>query len=134
MKITGPDYIPSLDKIRLETQLGRILDLMLDGNWRTCGEIALLTHDPLTSIGSQLRNLRLEENGSYFVERRRVGDEKLGLYEYRVNIPVMDEAWFDREITRREAIFEEAYARCKKAKEILDKIKKNHMEYLGARF
>jgi len=84
MKFDGPDYNPKLDQGRLTGQIKRIYDLMIDGRWRTLGEIAMVTRDPEASISAQLRHLRKPRFGSHLVDKRRRGDEKRGLYEYKL--------------------------------------------------
>jgi len=81
----GSTYSHSLDHDRLETQLGRVHDLMADGRWRTPDEV-------LTGIGSiaggtagvtaRLRDLRKDRFGSHVVESRRRA--RCGLWEYRM--------------------------------------------------
>lgn len=80
----GPDYEPALDHARLTRQVDRIRQLMLDGQWRTLYEIAEATGDPESSISAQLRHLRKLRFGSYLLEKRRRGEPKEGLFEYRL--------------------------------------------------
>lgn len=80
----GPDYSPELDFTRLTRQIDRIRELMLDGEWRTLDEIAVLTGDPVASISAQLRHLRKPRFGSYIVYKQRRGDRSRGLFEYKV--------------------------------------------------
>lgn len=85
-RFTGADYNPLHDYFRLATHLDCIRDLMLDGEWRTPAEISEATALPPTSdITKQLRHLRYPEHGRHEVERRRRGNSKSGLYEYRVH-------------------------------------------------
>jgi hypothetical protein len=77
----GPAYEPSLDLERLANQQERLKSLMLDGQWRTLGEIAAKIHAPESSVSAQLRHLRKPRFGGYSVERRRVDG---GLWQYRV--------------------------------------------------
>lgn len=80
----GPEYQEEFDFDRLSNQHNRIKLLMLDGMWRTIGQISLATSDPESSVSAQLRHLRKERFGSYTVERRSTGDRSRGLFEYRV--------------------------------------------------
>jgi len=80
----GPDYRTELDKPRLLKQHEKIRDLMLDGRYRTLMEISEVTGYPEASISAQLRHLRKPRFGSYVVEKRRRGDRKIGLFEYRL--------------------------------------------------
>lgn len=85
-RFTGADYDPAQDYTRLSTHLEKIRALMLDGAWRTPGEVADGAKLPPTSdITKQLRHLRYPEHGQHRVERRRRGDGRRGLYEYRVH-------------------------------------------------
>jgi len=84
----GPDYNPDLDRKRLTGQIKRIFDCMLDGRWRTLGEIRAITGDPEASISAQLRHLRKRRFGGHLIEKRRRGDETVGLFEYKL-IPNM---------------------------------------------
>ena len=91
MRFDGSEYSPELDQVRLTGQIKRIYDLMIDGRWRTLGEIAIETHDPEASISAQLRHLRKARFGAHKVEKRRRGDEKQGLFEYKLianNLPI----------------------------------------------
>lgn len=87
MRFNGPDYEPENDKARLSKQHVRIRELMRDGKWRTLNEIADVTCDPPASISAQLRHLRKQRFGSWIVKKRRRGDRKHGLYEYRLRAP-----------------------------------------------
>jgi hypothetical protein len=83
----GPDYDPKLDHKRLTKQIGRIYEVMIDGNWRTLDEINFLTKDPQASISAQLRHLRKKRFGGYIVNKKRRGVESDGLWEYRLTSP-----------------------------------------------
>jgi hypothetical protein len=83
LRFDGPTYQPEVDQERLSGQILRIRDLMVDGTWRTLGEIAARTGDPESSISAQLRHLRKVRFGAYLVDKRRRVDGG-GLYEYRV--------------------------------------------------
>jgi hypothetical protein len=91
----GETYDPALDKDRLNSQLGRVFDVMQDGYWRTLGEIDRAmdilnrtrdegrTNTSEASISARLRDLRKPRFGGYLVERR-ARDRERGLYEYRM--------------------------------------------------
>jgi hypothetical protein len=83
-QFNGADYQPAVDHARLAGQILRIWDLMVDGRWRTLAEIETTTGDPQASISAQLRHLRKPRFGEHQIERRRRGDEHIGLYEYRL--------------------------------------------------
>ena len=80
----GSTYEPPLDKIRLTSQLHSVFMLMYDGTWRTLREISDTLGIPEASASARLRDLRKTRFGSHCVERRRRGEEKRGLFEYRV--------------------------------------------------
>lgn len=84
MKFSGSDYDIDLDKLRLSGQVKRIRDLMIDGKFRSLGEIEKITSDPQASISAQLRNLRKSSFGSYTVNKKRVGKGTTGLFEYQL--------------------------------------------------
>ncbi len=86
----GPAYCPTLDAARLESQLDRIREFMLDGQWRTLHNIQEALEYPESSISAQLRHLRKTRFGCYRVEKRRRRDKygyDTGMYEYRVQVP-----------------------------------------------
>lgn len=88
LDFSGPEYRPSLDRERLSGQHQRIKALLSDGKWRTLGAIEAATGDPQASISAQIRFLKRPEFGGFVVEKRRSGDRKRGLFEYRVLAPV----------------------------------------------
>ena len=82
----GATYDPQYDGRRLVRQLDRVMALMSDGRWRTLREIAfVLTDASEAGISARLRDLRKRSFGGYSVERRRRGDARRGVYEYRVS-------------------------------------------------
>ena len=81
MVFSGADYRAPRDQARLSTQLERVKDAMIDGQWRSLEQIADLAQAPQTSVSAQLRNLRKPEFGSWLVDRRHIDR---GLYEYRL--------------------------------------------------
>jgi hypothetical protein len=83
----GPDYNAQLDDGRLSAQHERVKALMLDGVWRTLGEIAAVTGDPEASISAQLRHLRKRRFGAYVVLLQARGEREHGLWEYQVLPP-----------------------------------------------
>lgn len=80
----GETFDRDADGRRLNAQTQRVFDLMRDGTWRTLAEIAKATGDPEASISARLRDLRKEKFGGHAVERRRRGEVKRGLWEYRL--------------------------------------------------
>lgn len=84
-KFNGATYDSAFDDKRLTGQIRRVHAAMIDGKWRTLGEIETLTGDPQASISAQLRHLRKERFGSFIVEKRNRGEREHGLYEYRLS-------------------------------------------------
>jgi hypothetical protein len=116
-KFTGPEFVPEHDQIRLTGQIDRIRAFMLDGLWHTYEEVARATKSPATSVSSQLRNLRMAENGGYSVERRNRGIRGNGLFEYRMTVTLVDKATLEAQVQRRREILAEAEARYVRAKD-----------------
>lgn len=81
---SGRTYSREFDRDRLNAQLARVYDLMVDGRWRTLAEIETATGDPQASVSARLRDLRKRKFGGFTVERRRRGEAKMGIWEYRV--------------------------------------------------
>jgi hypothetical protein len=77
----GKTYNPALDKHRLNKQLGRVFEVLKDGQWHTLGEIEKRTGDPQASISARVRDLRKPRFGSFNVEHNRVIE---GLWQYRI--------------------------------------------------
>lgn len=80
-RFDGADYDPARDQVRLTAQQQRLLDLMIDGQWRTLRQIEAATGIPQASASAQLRHLRRPKFGAYTVDREHLGG---GLYQYRV--------------------------------------------------
>lgn len=78
---SGKTVDSDLDAARLRTQLGRVITYMAFGHWRTLHEIAIAVA-PATepSVSARLRDMR---KLGWIVDRRRRGDPKKGLHEYR---------------------------------------------------
>jgi DNA-binding transcriptional ArsR family regulator len=76
-------YDPALDRDRLNRLLDRVRVLMLDGRWRTLGEIVAQTGGGEASVSARLRDLRA---AGLKVDKRRRGDARSGLFEYRVEL------------------------------------------------
>jgi hypothetical protein len=83
----APAALSAEDQRRLGEQARRVLALMVDGSWRTLGEIAAATGDPEASISARLRDLRQPWAGSYVVDSRVRDPARPGLHEYRVTLP-----------------------------------------------
>jgi len=66
------------------TQIGRVYAALQGGHWLTLPELHELTGDPVASISSQIRHLRKSEHGSHVIRKRRRGETRRGLYEYKL--------------------------------------------------
>jgi hypothetical protein len=86
----GRTFIHELDGGRLGKQLQVVRALMLDGQWRTLGEISEATGYGEASVSARLRDCRKERFGGHQVQRRRRGDGRRGLFEYRIIYCVKD--------------------------------------------
>ena len=89
----GSDYVPELDRVRLTGQLLRVFEYMSNGKWRTLREIGDAINEPEASISAQLRNLKKDgmnkqnvNYGGHEVPKRRRGNKKSGLWEYKLII------------------------------------------------
>ena len=80
----GPDYDPALDEDRLSKALGRIWVAMSRGGWWTLAELASAGECSEAGAAARIRDLRKRRYGSHLVEKRRRGDPKAGLWEYRM--------------------------------------------------
>jgi hypothetical protein len=90
--INGPGYIKEFDERRLKGQMSRVYNLMKDGRWRTLSEITLACKPGgEASISAQLRGLRRKVNGGHTVDRRRKGNPRNGLFEYRLRTTAKEE-------------------------------------------
>ena len=81
----GPDYDPALDEDRLANMLGRVYQ-SLAGNagWWTLHELQLQCGGSEAGISARIRDLRKPRFGSHIIERRRRGEPRSGLWEYRM--------------------------------------------------
>lgn len=77
----GDTYDPERDGVRLTTQMGRVIDVMRDGKWRTLKELADAAAASEASVSARLRDLRKPRFGEQDVEREYVAD---GVWRYRV--------------------------------------------------
>jgi len=81
----GITYSPKLDYQRLSGQLKRVFGVVSKGGWYTLAEIASQTGDRSeAAVSARLRDLRKTKFGGFQIERRRRGDGKSGLWEYRL--------------------------------------------------
>jgi hypothetical protein len=77
----GDTYEAHHDKKRLLSLLNRVFVFMAGGEWKTLSEIADACGGAEASISARLRDFRKQ---GYIVDRRRRGDPKNGLHEYRL--------------------------------------------------
>lgn len=80
----GGGYDEDLDRERLTTQIRKLINLMVDGSWRTLREISKTINAPEASVSAGLRMLRRKSMGAHTVDKRRKGDPKQGLWEYQL--------------------------------------------------
>lgn len=95
MPFGGHTYDPALDQIRLTGQLGRVLALMRDGQWRTLNEIYRVVGGSEAAISARLRDFRKPKFGGHQVDARR---RTQGLWEYRLVLADADIARLDQRI------------------------------------
>lgn len=83
-KFHGETYVAKWDEKRLTQQVGRVYKAMLCGRWMTFAEIRQAggNVDAEPSISARIRQLR--DQFGYRIDRRRRGDKRKGLHEYRL--------------------------------------------------
>lgn len=84
--LDGHTYEPVFDSERLGKQALAVYRVMRDGKWRTLEEIGKATGytHSMPGISARLRDFRKERFGGFEVLRRRRGEAKIGLHEYRL--------------------------------------------------
>lgn len=80
-EVKGETFDKKLDGPRLNKQSKLVFDLMIDGRWRTLGEISAETKAPEASVSARLREFRKK---GLTVAKRRLGEEGNGHYVYQV--------------------------------------------------
>ncbi|WP_156433875.1 hypothetical protein [Bradyrhizobium retamae] len=80
-KFDGVTYDEAADGDRLTSQLDRVHQHMLDGNYHSLEAIVVKCGGTVASVSARLRDLRKDKFGKHTVERRRVAG---GLHEYRL--------------------------------------------------
>ena len=80
----GETFVPKVDAPRLGKQMQAVFHIMKDGAWRTLAELSLEACAPEASVSARLRDLRKVKFGEHEIERRRRGNAKRGLFEYRM--------------------------------------------------
>lgn len=84
----GKTYEPERDYARLTGQLGRVFELMKDGEWRTIPQIVQQTRGSPQAISARLRDYRKPKYGGHTVERKFIS---AGVWAYR--LVVLDEGF-----------------------------------------
>ena len=79
----GETYDHALDNIRLSTQLCRVRDLMLDGQWWSLKELSAVIEGSEAGISARIRDLRKERFGGFIINKRR---RTTGTWEYRMDL------------------------------------------------
>lgn len=77
----GETYDRKIDIKRLSSQLNRVYEAMKDGQWRSLCAISAITGDPESSISARLRDLRKPKFGFHTVNRMRVKETGVFLYQ-----------------------------------------------------
>lgn len=94
----GSSYEPAHDQKRLGKQMQTVKEIMLHnsefGVWMTLSELAGWADAPESSVSARIRDMRKARFGGYIVERRRRGDPKDGIHEYRIN----GQTWLDKTV------------------------------------
>ena len=80
----GKAYEAEFDYSRLSNAIRKTYECMKDGKWRTLAEICEVTGGREASESARLRDFRKEKYGNHTVDRRRRGNPKDGLFEYRL--------------------------------------------------
>lgn len=92
MPFDGETYERPNDRGRLTSQLSRVRRFMCDGEWHKLDEILEATAPgTVASVSARLRDLRKKKFGGQVVDRRRVGDSKDGVFEYRLDPDTLSE-------------------------------------------
>ena len=86
----GKTYDPALDKARLNKQLGRVFEVMSDGEPRSLSDIARFStalgfagsHDSEAAVSARIRDLRKKKFGGYDVHSERIEG---GLWHYWIS-------------------------------------------------
>lgn len=81
----GRTFDPAYDQDRLAHLLGRVWQRMRYGGWFTLKELTQHCGGSEAGCSARIRDLRKPKFGGYVVERRRRGDPKNGLWEYRLS-------------------------------------------------
>lgn len=85
--LDGDTYEPEHDGLRLGAQASAVFGLMVDGRWRTLGEIVVaIGSGSEAGVSARLRDFRKQKFGGHVVNRRRRGVESVGCFEYQLEV------------------------------------------------
>lgn len=85
-RFNGATFDEKQDSQRLGKLLAAVRQVMADGAWRTLAELQAAAGGSEASVSARLRDLRKPRFGNHWVERRRRGEEKRGLWEYKLTL------------------------------------------------
>lgn len=85
-RFDGAYYNPGRDDQRLTLQIGRVFEVMSDGQWHSLPELHERTGDPEASIEAQLCHLRKVKHGSWIIDCERL-NPRSALYYRRMRNP-----------------------------------------------
>lgn len=85
-KFDGETFDQEKDGHRLARQYHKVWAYMQDRDWHTLRDIASCVNASEASVSARLRDFRKERAGKNIVEKRRNGDAKSGVFEYRLLI------------------------------------------------
>lgn len=80
----GNTFSAELDGARLSGLLFRVFSALSSGRWMTLQELQEKAGGSLCGVSARVRDLRKPKFGGYVIERRRRGNPKSGLHEYRM--------------------------------------------------
>ncbi len=79
----GETITPALDTQRLAGLLERVHQALSNGAWWTLRELVTQCGGSEAGVSARIRDCRKRKFGGAIIERRRRGDPKVGLWEYR---------------------------------------------------
>jgi hypothetical protein len=82
----GDTFDEAEDLERLSGQLQRVKTLLADGVWRTLAEIVAEVGGSEAGVSARIRDLRKKRFGGHTMSRRRRGNAKAGIWEYRMEV------------------------------------------------
>ena len=93
-RFQGETFDARLDGARLTRQYDRVFAALAADRerWWTLRELADVAGGSEAGVSARLRDYRKEANGSHAIERRRRGEGRPGLFEYRLAPPKPKEA------------------------------------------